>query len=67
VRTFAALINRFKKLTIMNNMLYNIAVVLIILWAVGFFAYNAGNIIHILLVLAVISVLLRIIQGRKAL
>ncbi len=51
----------------MNNLLYNVAVVLIILWAVGFFAYNAGNIIHILLVLAVISVLLRIIQGRKAL
>jgi Family of unknown function (DUF5670) len=67
VRTFAALINHFKKSAIMNNMLYNVAVVLIILWAVGFFAYSAGNIIHILLVLAVISVLLRIIQGRKAL
>jgi hypothetical protein len=67
VRTFAALSNHFKKSAIMNNLLYNVAVVLILFWAIGFFAYNAGNIIHILLVLAVISVLLRIIQGRKAL
>lgn len=49
----------------MNNLLYTVAVVLIILWAVGFFAYSAGNIIHILLVIAVIAVILRIIQGRK--
>jgi hypothetical protein len=66
VRTFAILINHLK-ISNMNNLLYNIAIVLIILWAIGFFAYNAGNIIHILLILAVISVLLRIIQGRKAL
>jgi hypothetical protein len=47
----------------MGNLLYLIAVVLIIAWAVGFFAYNAGGIIHILLVVAVISVLLRLIRG----
>jgi hypothetical protein len=49
----------------MGNLLYIIAVVLIILWAIGFFAYSAGNIIHILLVFAIISVLLRVIQGDK--
>ena len=51
----------------MGNLLYIIAVVLIIAWAVGFFAYSAGNIIHILLVIAVIAILLRVIQGRKIL
>ncbi|MGL2964256.1 lmo0937 family membrane protein [Flavobacterium sp. RSB2_4_14] len=49
----------------MSNLLYTIAIVLIILWAVGFFAYSAGGIIHILLVIAVIAVILRIIQGRR--
>ena len=51
----------------MSNLLYIIAVVLIIAWAVGFFAYSAGNIIHILLVIAVIAILLRVIQGKKIL
>ncbi|MFD2519514.1 lmo0937 family membrane protein [Emticicia soli] len=49
----------------MGNLLYIIAVILLISWAVGFFAYSAGGIIHILLVIAVISILLRIIQGNK--
>ena len=47
----------------MGNILYIIAVVLVIFWAIGFFAYSAGAIIHILLVLAFISILLRIIRG----
>jgi Family of unknown function (DUF5670) len=49
----------------MGSLLYTIAVVLIIIWAIGFFAYSAGAIIHILLVIAAISILLRIIQGKK--
>lgn len=49
----------------MSNLLYLVAVVLIIFWAIGFFAYSAGGIIHVLLVIAVISILLRIIQGKK--
>lgn len=49
----------------MGNLLYIIAVVLIILWALGFFAYNAGGIIHILLIIAAIAILLRVIQGNK--
>lgn len=49
----------------MGNLLYTIAVILIIFWAIGFFAYSAGAIIHILLVIAVVAVLLRLIQGKK--
>lgn len=51
----------------MGNLLYIVAVVLIIAWAVGFFAYSAGGIIHILLVIALIAIILRVIQGRKVL
>lgn len=49
----------------MGNLLYIIAVILIIGWLVGFVGYNAGGLIHILLVIAVIVILLRVIQGRK--
>ncbi|MEZ7498569.1 lmo0937 family membrane protein [Flavobacterium sp. Arc3] len=49
----------------MSNLLYTLAVILIIFWAIGFFAFSAGGIIHILLVIAVIAVLLRLIQGRR--
>jgi hypothetical protein len=49
----------------MGNLLYIIAVILIIFWAIGFFVYSAGTIIHILLILAAISILLRIIQGSR--
>ena len=48
-------------------MLWTIAVVLIILWLLGIVTgYTIGNFIHILLVIAIIVVLLRVIQGRKA-
>jgi hypothetical protein len=49
----------------MGNLLYLIAVVLIILWAIGFLGYGLGWLIHILLLLAVVAILLRIIEGRK--
>jgi predicted ferric reductase len=51
----------------MGNLLYIIAVILIIAWLIGFVGYSAGGLIHILLVLAVIAILIRIIQGRSAL
>jgi len=51
----------------MGNILYIIAVVLIIAWLIGFLGFHAGGIIHILLVIAVVAVLLRIIQGQKPL
>ena len=49
----------------MGNLLYIIAVLLIIGWLIGFFVLNAGSVIHVLLVIAAIVILLRIIQGRK--
>ena len=48
-------------------MLYTIAVVLIILWLLGFITYPMGGLIHSLLVIAVVMILLRIISGRRAL
>ena len=48
----------------MNNLLYIVAVILIISWAIGFFAYSVGAIIHLLLVIAGISLLFAIIKGR---
>ncbi|MBP1609750.1 MAG: hypothetical protein H6Q04_1985 [Acidobacteria bacterium] len=49
-------------------MLWTIAVVLIILWLLGLVTgYTMGYFIHILLVVAIIVVLVRVIQGRKPL
>jgi len=49
-------------------MLWTICVVLIVLWLLGMVtAYTMGGLIHILLVIAIIVVLVRIIQGRKIL
>ncbi|WP_120181590.1 lmo0937 family membrane protein [Pelobium manganitolerans] len=48
----------------MGNLLYLIAVVLIILWILGAFVSPfGGNLIHILLVIAIIAILLRVIRG----
>jgi hypothetical protein len=49
----------------MGSLLYVIAVILIIAWAIGFFAYSVGGIIHILLVIALIAIIFRVIQGRS--
>jgi low affinity Fe/Cu permease len=49
----------------MGNLLYYIAVILIIAWAIGFIGYSAGYLIHVLLVIAVIAIILRLIQGRS--
>ncbi|HXE48947.1 MAG TPA: lmo0937 family membrane protein [Ramlibacter sp.] len=49
-------------------MLYTIAVVLLILWALGLVtSFTAGGLIHVLLVVAIVVVLLRVISGRRAL
>jgi hypothetical protein len=50
----------------MRNLLYIIAIVFIIAWAIGFLGFNAGGIIHILLIIAVIAIIFRVIQGKKA-
>lgn len=50
----------------MNNILYVIAVALLIFWLLGFMLFSIGIIIHILPVIAAIFILLRIMQGDKA-
>jgi hypothetical protein len=50
------------------NMLWTIAVVLLVLWGLGFAtSYTMGGFIHILLILAVVAVVIRLIQGRRVL
>jgi hypothetical protein len=49
----------------MGNLLYFIAVILILGWAIGFIGFSVGPIIHFLLIIAVIAIILRLIQGRK--
>jgi hypothetical protein len=49
----------------MGNLLYILAIVLVVMWLVGFLGFGdtVGGIIHILLVLAVVAFLLRVIRG----
>lgn len=50
----------------MNNMLYTIAVILIVLWLLGMVSsVTMGGFVHILLVIAVVVILLQIISGRR--
>lgn len=49
----------------MGNLLYLIAVILVILWLVGFYGYGAGGLIHSLVVIAIIAFLVNFIGGRR--
>ncbi|HEY5915806.1 MAG TPA: lmo0937 family membrane protein [Chryseolinea sp.] len=49
----------------MGNLLYAIAIILLIGWALGFFVYSAGSLIHILLVIAIVAILFRLIRGER--
>jgi len=49
----------------MGNLLYIIAVILVIAWLIGWAGLHAGGLIHILLVIALIAVILRVIQGKR--
>lgn len=49
----------------MSNLLYAIAVILVIAWALGFFVYSVGSLIHLLLVIAVIAIVFRLIRGDR--
>lgn len=55
----------------MRSILWLVAVVAIVIWALGFFGIIAGigssSLIHLLLVIAVISILYNVIKGRKPL
>ena len=47
-------------------MLYTIAIILVVLWAIGFIGFQVvGGFIHLLLILAVIAILIRLIKGRS--
>jgi hypothetical protein len=47
-------------------MLYTIAVILLVLWLVGLVSsYTMGGLIHLLLILAIVAVIIRVIQGRN--
>ena len=48
-------------------MLEAILIILVIGWALGLFAFHAGGLIHVLLVIAVIVLIVRLLQGRKIL
>lgn len=51
----------------MGNLLYIVAVILVIGWLLGVFVYSATGLIHLLLVIAIIAILLQVIRGRKVL
>ncbi len=49
----------------MGNILYIVAVILVVAWLLGYFAFHVGGIIHILLVIAVIAIILQVIRGGR--
>jgi hypothetical protein len=49
----------------MRNILYLIAVIMVIGWILGFFTYHLGGLIHLLLVIALIAIILRVIKGNS--
>ena len=46
----------------MSNILYVLAVILVIGWAIGVFAYSAGGLIHVLVVIAIVALVLGLIR-----
>ncbi|MBK8139891.1 MAG: lmo0937 family membrane protein [Chitinophagaceae bacterium] len=50
----------------MSNLLYIVAVILVIGWLVGYFAFNLGGVVHLLLVVALVMIVARLIQGKRA-
>jgi hypothetical protein len=48
-------------------MLEAILIILVVMWALGLFAFHAGGVIHVLLVIALIVLIVRLLQGRKIL
>ncbi len=51
----------------MGNLLYIIAVILVIAWVLGYFAFHVtSGLIHILLVIAVIAILVKVIGGNRS-
>jgi hypothetical protein len=49
----------------MNNLLYVIAVILIVVWAVGYLGLHAHGIIHVLPVFVLVIIIIRVLQGKR--
>lgn len=49
----------------MERLLYIIALILIIIWIIGFFLYSLGAIVHLLLLLALVIVIIRLTMRRR--
>ncbi|HEX8356129.1 MAG TPA: lmo0937 family membrane protein [Segetibacter sp.] len=62
IKVWQGFLNSVNKIINMRSLLYIVAVILVIGWLLGVFVYSAGSIIHILIVLAVISLLLAVIR-----
>ncbi len=48
-------------------MLETILIILVVLWALGLFAFHAGGVIHVLLVVAAVVLIVRLLKGRRVL
>jgi hypothetical protein len=48
-------------------MLETILIILVVLWALGFFAFHVGSLVHVLLIIALIVFIVRMLQGRRVL
>ncbi|SEP41805.1 lmo0937 family membrane protein [Niastella yeongjuensis] len=49
----------------MRNLLYIVAVILVVGWLIGFIGYHASGAFHLLLVLAIIAIVINVMQGKK--
>lgn len=50
----------------MRNLLYIVAIILVVLWALGSFAYHVGSaLIHLLLIIAIVMILLNLLRRRR--
>lgn len=58
-------INEFVKPSTMGTVLYLVAAIFLSAWVIGFFFYDMGAGIHTLLILALVAVLIRVVQGRS--
>jgi len=50
----------------MKDLLYTLAAVLIIVWAIAYVGFHSGGLIHLLLAVAIVLAIIRLVLGRKA-
>lgn len=49
----------------MSNLLYTIAVILLIVWVIGYMGYHQGGLLHLLLVVGLVAIILQVVRGRR--